>query len=121
MAPLSIDPRSLNADERAVLEHILSAEFVGALQVREPCEHATLPTELVPADAHVHNPSGAYVGEILVRTDRGAMLAALEFAWVTRRDAHVSPSRRGRPPQLAALTAVPALSTYGPAAGEIAT
>ncbi|WP_157856342.1 hypothetical protein [Actinacidiphila yeochonensis] len=34
-------------------------------------------------DAHVHDPSGAYVGEILVWTDRGAALAGLEFAWVT--------------------------------------
>ncbi|MCX5316703.1 hypothetical protein [Streptomyces sp. NBC_00154] len=83
MAPLSIDPRPLNADERAVLEHILSAEFVGAsqlrsqldrteviaiwgpdsvsvdLQVREPHEHAALPEALVPVDAQVHDPSGA--------------------------------------------------------------
>ncbi|MEU3692828.1 hypothetical protein [Streptomyces narbonensis] len=103
MAPLSIDPRPLNADERAVLEHILSVEFVGAsqlrnqldrtemtavwgpdsvsvdLRVREPCEHAALRAELVPVEAHVHDPSGAYVGEILVWTDRGATLAALEF------------------------------------------
>ncbi|MGW0970705.1 hypothetical protein [Streptomyces sp. NPDC002516] len=101
------DPRPLNADERAVLEHILSAEFVGApqlrsqlnrteviavwgpgsvsvdLEVREPCEHAALPDALVPVDAQVHDASGAYVGEILVWTDRGATLAALEFAWVT--------------------------------------
>ncbi|WP_393071589.1 hypothetical protein [Streptomyces sp. LN704] len=107
MAPLSIEPRPLNADERAVLEHILSAEFVGAsqlrsqldrteviavwgpgsvsvdLQVREPCEHAALPEALVPVDGQVHNLSGAYAGEILVWTDRGATLAALEFAWVT--------------------------------------
>ncbi|MFJ9323922.1 hypothetical protein [Streptomyces globisporus] len=107
MTPLPIDPRSLNAAERTVLEHILSAEFDGAsqlrsqldrtevtavwepdsvsvdVQVREPCEHAALPTELVPVDAHVHEPSGACVGEILVWTDRGATLAALEFAWVT--------------------------------------
>ncbi|WP_369142115.1 hypothetical protein [Streptomyces sp. R44] len=104
MAPHSIDPRPLNPDERAVLEHILSAGFVGAsqlrsqldrteviavwgpdsvsvdLQVREPREHAALPKELVPVDAHVHDPSGAYVGEILVWTDRGSTLAALEFA-----------------------------------------
>ncbi|MFE6727851.1 hypothetical protein ACFVDN_08170 [Streptomyces californicus] len=97
----------MNADERAVLEHILSAEFDGAsqlrsqldrtavtavwrpdsvsvgLQVREPCEHAALPTELVPVDAHVHDPSGVHIGEILVWTERGATLAALEFAWVT--------------------------------------
>ncbi|MEU9141059.1 hypothetical protein AB0D33_34820 [Streptomyces sp. NPDC048404] len=107
MAPLSIDPRPLNAEERAVLEHVLSAEFVSApqlrsqldrteviavwgpgsvsvdLQVGEPCDHAALPAALVPVDAQVHGPSGAYVGEILVWTDRGATLAALEFAWVT--------------------------------------
>ncbi|MBM7167750.1 hypothetical protein JQK87_04865 [Streptomyces sp. G44] len=107
MATVSVDPRPLNADERAVLEHILSAEFAGAsqlqsqldrteviavwgpgsvsvdLQVRGTCEHAALPEALVPVDAHVHNPSGAYIGEILVWTDRGATLAALEFAWVT--------------------------------------
>ncbi|MEV6425615.1 hypothetical protein [Streptomyces sp. NPDC051662] len=34
MARLPIDPRPLNADERAVLENILSAEFVGASQLR---------------------------------------------------------------------------------------
>ncbi|MFH8716066.1 hypothetical protein [Streptomyces zaomyceticus] len=107
MAPRSIDPRPLNADERAALEHILSAEFAGAsqlrsqldhtevidvwgpdsvsvdLRVREPCEHAAMPTELVPVDAYVHDPSGTCVGKILVRTDRGATLADLEFAWFT--------------------------------------
>ncbi|MFD8646104.1 hypothetical protein ACFV14_38055 [Streptomyces zaomyceticus] len=107
MAPLTTNARSLNADERAVLEHILSAEFDGAsqlrsqldrtevtgvwgtdsvsvdLQVREPCEHAALPTELVPVDAPVYDASGSVVGMILVWTDRGATLAALEFAWVT--------------------------------------
>ncbi|MFF7360437.1 hypothetical protein [Streptomyces sp. NPDC008125] len=107
MAPLPIDPRPLNADERAVLEHVLSAEFAGAshlrsqldgaevvalwapdsvsvdLRVREPCAHAGMREEIVPVDAHVHDPSGAFVGEILVWTDRGGTLAALEFAWVT--------------------------------------
>ncbi|MFG2899814.1 hypothetical protein ACGFZH_22370 [Streptomyces zaomyceticus] len=107
MAPLTTNARSLNADERTVLEHILSAEFDGAsqplsqldrtevtgvwgpgsvsvdLQVREPCEHAALPTELVPVDAPVYDASGSDVGMILVWTDRGATLAALEFAWVT--------------------------------------
>jgi hypothetical protein len=107
MAPLSIAPRPLNTDERAVLEHILSADFAGAaqlrsqldrteviavwgpgsvsvdLRVREPCEHAALPEALVPDVAPVHDPCGAYVGEVLVWTDRGATLAALEFAWIT--------------------------------------
>ncbi|WP_152648893.1 hypothetical protein [Streptacidiphilus anmyonensis] len=107
MAALPIDPRPLNADERAVLENILSADFVGAselrsqldrteviaiwgadsvsvdLQVREPCQHAALPEVILPVDTQVHDPSGAYVGEILVWTERGATLAALEFAWVT--------------------------------------
>ncbi|MEU3792548.1 hypothetical protein AB0F07_22550 [Streptomyces fructofermentans] len=40
---------------------------------------------LAPIDAQVHDPSGTYVGEILVWTDRGATLAALEFAWITDR------------------------------------
>ena len=107
MPPLPVEPRPLNAAERAVLEHVLSAEFTGAsqlrgqldhtevvarwgpgsvsvdLRVREPCERAALPQALVPVDARVHDPSGAYVGELLVWTERGATLAALEFAWVT--------------------------------------
>ncbi|MFB6771889.1 hypothetical protein [Streptomyces sp. NPDC056337] len=37
----------------------------------------------MPVDAHVHDLSGTYVGEILVWPDRGATLAALELAWVT--------------------------------------
>ncbi|MFE2249319.1 hypothetical protein [Streptomyces lavendulae] len=49
----------------------------------EPCEHAVLPEVLVPVEAQVHDPSGTYFGEILVWTDRGATLAALELAWVT--------------------------------------
>ncbi|SFT22792.1 hypothetical protein SAMN04487982_110256 [Streptomyces sp. ok210] len=36
----------------------------------------------MPVDAQVHDPSGAYIGEIL-EWIRGATLAALEFAWVT--------------------------------------
>jgi hypothetical protein len=138
---LSIDPRPLNADERAVLEHILSAEFVGAsqlrcqldcteviavwgsgsvsvdLQVREPCEHAALPEALVPVDAHVHDPLGAYVGEVLVWTDQGATLAALEFVWVTDEMPTSLPTIvDGR----LSWPTCP-LSAYGPAAGKIAT
>jgi hypothetical protein len=97
-----------------VLEHILSAEFAGAselrsqldrteviaiwgpdsvsvdLQVREPCEHTALPEPLVPVDAQVHDPSGAYIGELLVWTDQGVTLAALEFAGSPTRCPHPS-------------------------------
>ncbi|WP_053641912.1 MULTISPECIES: hypothetical protein [unclassified Streptomyces] len=145
MAPLPLVPRPLNADERAVLEHILSTEFTGApqlrsqldrteviavwgpgsvsvdLRVREPCEHAALPEALVPVDAPVHDPSGAYVGEVLVWTDRGATLAALEFAWITDEMPTSLPAvmdgRLGRPVRRTG----PTLSARGPAADEIAT
>ncbi|MFF5675729.1 hypothetical protein ACFY8S_37525 [Streptomyces hygroscopicus] len=40
MAPLPIAPRPLNADERAVLGHGLSAEFVGASQRRSQLDRA---------------------------------------------------------------------------------
>lgn len=105
--PVPIDPRPLNASERAVLEHILSADFFGAaelygqldrtevvalwaagsvsvdLRVTEPMQRAAMATELVPVDAHVHDRSGDYVGELLVWTDEGSTLAGLEYAWVT--------------------------------------
>ncbi|MFJ2231450.1 hypothetical protein [Streptomyces halstedii] len=42
-----------------------------------------MPFELVPVDAHVHDESGEDIGELLVWTDVGATLAALEFAWIT--------------------------------------
>ncbi|MGW3100848.1 hypothetical protein [Streptomyces sp. NPDC001100] len=107
MPPVPVDPRALNDSERAVLEWILSADFAGApalrgqvertevvavrgpgsvsvdLRVREPSRHAAMASELVPVDAHVHGPDGEYVGELLVWTDEGATLAALEYAWVT--------------------------------------
>ncbi|WOX12806.1 hypothetical protein [Streptomyces sp. N50] len=97
----------MNASERAVLEHILSADFPGAaelygqldrtevvalwaagsvsvdLRVTEPMQRAAMATELVPVDALVHDRSGDYVGELLVWTDEGATLAGLEYAWVT--------------------------------------
>ncbi|MFI1016106.1 hypothetical protein [Streptomyces sp. NPDC020965] len=90
-----------------MLEYILSADFSGApalrsqleqtevvgiwapesvsinLRVHEPVQHAVLASDLVPVEAHVHDQSGAYVGELLVWTDEGATLAALECAWVT--------------------------------------
>ncbi len=78
MTRLPIEPRPLTVSERAVLEHILSADFAGAptlrsqldrtevvalwasgsvsvdLQVRGPVQRATMPFELVPVEATVH-------------------------------------------------------------------
>jgi NADPH-dependent ferric siderophore reductase len=107
MAPVPVEPRPLNSSERAVLEYVLAADFDGApalrsqlertevvavwapgsvsvdLRVREPVRRAAMASELVPVDAHVLDRSGEYVGELLVWTDEGATLAALEYAWVT--------------------------------------
>ncbi len=107
MPVIPVAPRPLNDSERAVLEHILSADFVGApalraqldqtevvatwgtrsvsvdLRVRGPVRHAALASVLVPVDAPVHDRSGEYIGELLVWTDDGATLAGLEYAWVT--------------------------------------
>ncbi|MFJ9469384.1 hypothetical protein [Streptomyces caniferus] len=102
-----VTPRPLNPSERAVLEHLLTADFPGAsalrsqldrteviavwapgsvsvdLRVREPARHASLPSRLVPVDAHVHDRSGAHTGDLLVWLDAGATLSALEYAWTT--------------------------------------
>ncbi|MFK8844635.1 hypothetical protein [Streptomyces sp. Ac-502] len=107
MSRLPIERRPLTVSERAVLEHILAADFAGAyelrgqldrtdvvarwgpgsvsvdLRVREPVRCAAMPSELVPVDAHVHDRYGEYLGELLVWTDKGASLAALEYAWIT--------------------------------------
>ena len=107
MAPVPITPRPLNSSERAVLERILSVDFDGAsalrgqldrvevvatwaagspsidLVVREPVARASLPDRLVPVDAQVLDPSGEYTGELLVWVEDGAVLAGLEYTWVT--------------------------------------
>ncbi|MFC1444050.1 hypothetical protein ABUW04_38020 [Streptacidiphilus sp. N1-10] len=107
MTPIPITPRPLNVSERAVLELILSVDFDGAsalrgqldhvevvaiwvagspsidLRVREPVLRASLPARLVPVDAQVLDPSGEYIGELLVWVDDGAVLSGLEYAWVT--------------------------------------
>ena len=107
MAPVPIIPRPLTVPERAVLEHILSVDFDGAsalrgqldrvevvatwaaespsidLRVREPEQRASLPARLVPVDARVLDASGEYAGELLVWVEDGAVLAGLEYAWVT--------------------------------------
>ncbi|RKE17932.1 hypothetical protein [Streptomyces sp. TLI_171] len=103
-----MEPRPLNAAERGVLAHLLSADFphaaelrgqldrtevVGAwsarsvsvdLRVREPGRHTGLPSRLAPVGGEVHAPSGDYLGELLLWTDDdGRTLSALEYAWVT--------------------------------------
>ncbi|MFF9983151.1 hypothetical protein [Streptomyces erythrochromogenes] len=58
-----------------MLEHILSAEFVGAWQLRSQLDR----TEVVA----LWGPDSVSVDLRFVWTDRRATLAALEFAWVT--------------------------------------
>lgn len=106
MANLPVAPRPLNPAERALLEHVLSADVPGAaelrgqldrtevvarwgpgsvsvdLRVREPVRHAGA-SGLLPVGAAVHDEAGEYIGELLVWTDGGATLSALEYAWVT--------------------------------------
>ncbi|MFD4863507.1 hypothetical protein [Streptomyces atratus] len=106
MPPAPVDPRSLNAAERAVLEHILASDFTGSselrsqigqaevvatwspgsmsvdLRVLEPASRAPLNAGLVPVGAHVLDELGEYVGELLVWIEDG-MLAGLEYAWIT--------------------------------------
>ncbi|MFI6846025.1 hypothetical protein OG535_17610 [Kitasatospora sp. NBC_00085] len=108
MSPVPVTPRPLNAAERAVLEHVLSAGFDGAaelrsqldrtevvavwgprsvsvdVRVREPAPPAAAlrGTRPLPVDAMVFDEAGEYVGELLVWTEDGA-LAGLEYAWVT--------------------------------------
>ncbi|MFJ8434092.1 hypothetical protein ACIQ9P_22595 [Kitasatospora sp. NPDC094019] len=102
-----IEPRPLNADERAVLEHLLEADFVGApalraqvdrtevvaawgvdsvsvdLRVRGLGEDPALRSTVLPVGARVHDHRGEYIGELLVRAEGGTVLSALEYAWVT--------------------------------------
>jgi hypothetical protein len=97
----------LNAAEKAVLRHILTSNFAGAselrsqidqveviatwtpgsvsidLRVREAVQRASLVSNLVPVGAQVLDERGDYVGELLVWVEDGAVLAGLEYAWVT--------------------------------------
>jgi hypothetical protein len=106
MPPVPVDPRSLNAAEKAVLEHILASDFTGSsalrsqigqaevvatwapgsvsvdLRVLEPVSRTSLATGLVPVDAQVLDECGEYVGELLVWVEDG-VLAGLEYAWIT--------------------------------------
>ncbi|MFF7632887.1 hypothetical protein ACFZB9_07005 [Kitasatospora sp. NPDC008050] len=94
--PVPIEPRPLNDSERAVLEHILSADVAGAsalrsqldrtevvatwgaesvsvdLRVRGPVQHAPQVSRVVPVGAGVYDHSGEYIGDLLVWADSGA-------------------------------------------------
>jgi hypothetical protein len=98
--------RPLTDEERRVLEHVLSLDFEGAvelraqlertevagtwspgspslhLRVRRPAPPAPLVDRLVPVRAVVDDATGSPVGELLVWLDDG-YLNALEYAWVT--------------------------------------
>lgn len=99
-----ITPRLLGQDERGVLEHILSADFPGAAELRrqlgeaevvalwvegsvsvdlrvpETVPRARLASGVAPVTATVVDDAGELIGEILIWTEEGRM-AALEFAW----------------------------------------
>ncbi|MEE1821588.1 hypothetical protein PUR61_05170 [Streptomyces sp. BE20] len=107
MSAVSIEPRPLNASERAVLEHLLEADFAGApalrgqldhtevvatwgpgsvsvdLRVRGLEQHPSAPSTLLPTGAFVYDRSGEYTGELLLWAEGGTTLSALEYAWVT--------------------------------------
>ncbi|MFE5581829.1 hypothetical protein [Kitasatospora sp. NPDC056531] len=107
MPVVPIEPRPLNDSERAVPEHLLAADFVGAsalrsqldrtevvatwgaesasvdLRVRGSVRRPALASTPLPVDAPVHDGSGEYIGELLVWAEGGTTLSALEYAWVT--------------------------------------
>ncbi|MEU9045295.1 MULTISPECIES: hypothetical protein [unclassified Kitasatospora] len=107
MSVVPVEPRPLNDSERAVLDHLLTVDFVGAsalrsqldrtevvatwgarsvsvdLRVRGLEPHPAPAFTLVPVGAFVHDRSGEYIGELLVWVEGGTTLSALEYAWVT--------------------------------------
>ncbi|RPE31903.1 hypothetical protein [Kitasatospora cineracea] len=107
MAVVPVEPRPLNDAERAVLEYLLQADFAGAsalrgqvgraevvatwgagsvsvdLRVRGLEQRPASQSALAPVGALVYGDRGEYVGELLLWTDGGTALSALEYAWVT--------------------------------------
>ncbi|MFG2911944.1 hypothetical protein ACGF0D_03475 [Kitasatospora sp. NPDC048298] len=107
MAVIPVEPRPLDDSERAVLEHLLAADFAGAPALRAQLDRTevtavwgagSVSVDLrvrglerdpapafvpLPVDAPVHDDSGEYVGELLVWAEGGVTLSALEYAWVT--------------------------------------
>ncbi|MER5635938.1 hypothetical protein ABT095_03150 [Kitasatospora sp. NPDC002227] len=107
MPVVPIEPRPLNGSERAVLEHLLAADFDGAPALRGQVDRAEVVaawgvgsvsvdlrvrgleqdpaprSTLLPVGALVYDGSGEYIGELLVWAEGGTVLSALEYAWVT--------------------------------------
>ncbi len=106
MAPVPVPPRALTPAEHDVLTFMLSADFVGAVELRAQLPHAQVvavwvaglpsvdiavpgtvakapvPDGEIPAGSEVRDRAGEYLGEILVWVTDG-YLSALEYAWVT--------------------------------------
>lgn len=95
--------RPLTGPERQVIEHLLAVPFEGVEQLRAQVAQAEvrggdaagLQLEVplsapssprrdgpVPVTAAVYDPSGTYLGELLLWVSRG-VLSLLEYAWVT--------------------------------------
>ncbi|WP_371476652.1 hypothetical protein [Kitasatospora sp. NBC_00315] len=105
--PPVFEPRPLNASERAVLEHLLAADFPGApalrgrlertevvgtwgagsvsvdLRVRGLVQDPAATHTLLPVGAGVYDRSGEYIGDLLLWAEGGTALSALEYSWVT--------------------------------------
>jgi hypothetical protein len=106
MTPVPVPPRNLTHSEREILTFMLSADFVGAAQLRAQIPHCqvvavwveglpsvdlAVPTTVGKAPvedgetsvgSEVRDRDGNYLGEILVWVE-GGYLSALEYAWVT--------------------------------------
>ncbi|KQV15817.1 hypothetical protein ASE03_32410 [Kitasatospora sp. Root187] len=87
---MPIEPRPLNDSERAVLEHLLEADFAGAPALRGQLDRTevvatwgTGSVSVLPAGAGVYDRCGEYIGELLLWAEGGTTLSALEYAWVT--------------------------------------
>jgi hypothetical protein len=106
MAPVPVRPRDPTNSEREILIFMLSADFVGAAQLRVQIPHcrvvavwveglpsvdlavpptvgkATVEDGEISVGSEVRDRDGNYLGEVLVWVE-GGYLSALEYAWVT--------------------------------------
>jgi hypothetical protein len=106
MTPVPIPPRNLSDAERDVLMFMLSADFVGANELRaqipdcqvtavwvdglpsvdlavpDGADKAPVADGETPAGSEVRDSAGKYLGEVLIWVTDGC-LSAIEYAWVT--------------------------------------